>query len=67
MIDLNTRVPASGRVLQRAIAINEVGQIVAYIKANTQRHRSATPVVDTEPPWITTASVSTRAPTADDE
>jgi probable HAF family extracellular repeat protein len=62
MIDLNTRVPASENapVLHRAVAINEVGQIVAWYHGE---HGSGTvlltPVIDTEPPVITTASVST--------
>jgi probable HAF family extracellular repeat protein len=62
MIDLNTRVPASENapVLQRAVAINEVGQIVAlYQGEHGSRTVLLTPIVDTEPPLITSASVST--------
>jgi probable HAF family extracellular repeat protein len=62
MVDLNTRVPASENapVLQRAVTINEVGQIVAlYQGEHGTRTVLLTPVVDTEPPVFTSASVST--------
>ena len=61
MIDLNSRVPASEHspVLQRAIAINEVGQIVALYQGELGvRTVVLTPMIDTEPPAIANASVS---------
>ena len=62
MIDLNARVPASedAPLLQRAVAINEVGQIVALYQGDGgMRTVLLTPMVDTEPPVITSASLST--------
>lgn len=62
MVDLNARVPASEHspVLERAVAINEVGQIVAlYRDEFGTRTVLLTPMVDTEPPVITSASLST--------
>lgn len=61
MIDLNTRIPASeeSSVLQRAVAINEVGQIVVlYENEHGTGTVLLTPIVDTEPPVITSATVS---------
>jgi probable HAF family extracellular repeat protein len=61
MIDLNTRVPPAegGRVMYDALGINNAGQIVVlyYTDAGTGTRR-LTPIVDHEPPVITSATAS---------
>ena len=61
MIDLNTRVQPTnaGRIMYDAVGINDAGQIVVwyYTDAGTGTLR-LTPIVDTEPPVITSATAS---------
>jgi probable HAF family extracellular repeat protein len=60
MIDLNTRVPAAANCpLYDAMGVNNAGQIVVLCWTNGHTGTvRLTPIVDTEPPVITNASVT---------